>query len=277
MTTNPETAGNAATAGGGAPATDPLEGAGPACSGFAGQVALVTGGTRGIGLGIAQEVVARGGRVVVTARKPAELEAVVRQLGPDVAVAARGSADDEAHQAEAVALALDRFGRLDHLVNNAAVNPQYGPLMDADLTAIRKIFEVNVTAVLGWTQQAWRGYLGEHGGTVLNVASVGGLRAGSPIGAYNASKAALIHLTRQLASELGPKVRVNAIAPAVVKTDFAKALYEGREDEVAAAYPLKRLGVPADTAKAAAFLMSADASWITGETLVVDGGVTIGR
>ena len=243
---------------------------------FEGRVALVTGGTRGIGLGIAQELVARGARVVVTARKEDELAAVVAELGEDVAVAARGSADDEAHQAAAVALAHERFGRLDHLVNNAAVNPQYGPLVEADLSAVRKVFEVNVTAVLGWTQQAWRAGLSE-GGSILNVASVGGLRAGAPIGAYNASKAALIHLTRQLGVELGPKVRVNAIAPAVVKTTFAKALYEGREEEVAADYPLKRLGVPADTAKAAAFLLSDDASWITGETLVVDGGVTLGR
>jgi 3-oxoacyl-[acyl-carrier protein] reductase len=171
---------------------------------------------------------------------------------------------------------VERFGRLDHLVNNAAVNPQYGPLMEADLAAVRKIFDVNVTAVLGWTQQAWRAGMREHGGSVLNVASVGGIRAGAPIGAYNASKAGLIHLTRQLGVELGPKVRVNAIAPAVVKTTFAKALYEGREDEVAETYPLKRLGVPADTAKAAVFLLSDDASWITGETLVVDGGVSLG-
>ena len=243
---------------------------------FEGRVALITGGTRGIGLGIAQEIVARGGRVVITARKPDELAAVVAELGEEVAATARGSADDEEHQAEAVAFAYEQFGRLDHLVNNAAVNPQYGPLVDADLSAVRKVFEVNVTAVLGWTQQAWRAGLRE-GGSILNVASVGGLRAGSPIGAYNASKAALIHLTRQLAVELGPKVRVNAIAPAVVKTHFAKALYEGREEEVAQDYPLKRLGVPADTAKAAAFLLSDDASWITGETLVVDGGVTLGR
>jgi NAD(P)-dependent dehydrogenase (short-subunit alcohol dehydrogenase family) len=244
---------------------------------FEGHVALITGGTRGIGLGIAQELVARGARVVVTARKPEELEKVVADLGQDVAASARGSADDEAHQAEAVALALERFGRLDHLINNAAVNPQYGPLVDADLSAVRKVMEVNVTAVLGWTQQAWRAALREHGGSILNVASVGGFRAGAPIGAYNASKAALIHLTRQLGVELGPTVRVNAIAPAVVKTTFAKALYEGREDEVAQAYPLKRLGVPEDTAKAAAFLLSDDASWITGETLVVDGGVTLGH
>src|SRR6059058_2753236 len=134
---------------------------------FDGRVALITGGTRGIGLGIAQEIVARGGRVVVTARKPDELDAVVAELGPDVAAAARGSADDEAHQAEAVALAIERFGRLDHLVNNAAVNPQYGPLVDADLSAVRKVFEVNVTSVLGWTQQAWRAGL-KDGGSILN-------------------------------------------------------------------------------------------------------------
>jgi NAD(P)-dependent dehydrogenase (short-subunit alcohol dehydrogenase family) len=116
----------------------------------------------------------------------------------------------------------------------------------------------------------------EHGGSILNVASVGGLRSGSPIGAYNASKAALIHLTRQLATEMGPAVRVNAIAPAVVKTKFARALYEGREDEVASHYPLKRLGRPEDTAKLAAFLLSDDASWITGETVTIDGGITVG-
>lgn len=246
---------------------------------FAGRTALITGGTRGIGLGIAQELVDRGASVVITARKPDELEAAVTALDPDGtgrAVSARGSADDEAHQAEAVALAVERFGRLDCLVANAAVNPQYGPLMDADLDAVRKVFEVNVTAVLGWVQQGWRQSMQEHGGSVLAVASVGGIRSGAPIGAYNASKAAVIHLVRQLGAEMGPAVRVNAIAPAVVKTKFASALYEGREDEVAAAYPLKRLGVPEDTAKAAAFLLSDDASWITGETLVVDGGVTIG-
>jgi NAD(P)-dependent dehydrogenase (short-subunit alcohol dehydrogenase family) len=247
---------------------------GPMSNDFEGRVALITGATRGIGFGIAQELVSRGARVVITARKPDELEQAVKELGSDVAVAARGSADDEQHQADAVALALERFGRLDHLVNNAAVNPQYGPLMDAELAAVRKVFDVNVTAVLGWTQHAVKAGLTT---SILNVASVGGIRAGSPIGAYNASKAALIHLTRQLGVELGPTLRVNAIAPAVVKTHFAKALYEGREDEVAQAYPLKRLGTPTDTAKAAAFLLSDDAGWITGETLVVDGGVTLGH
>jgi 3-oxoacyl-[acyl-carrier protein] reductase len=251
----------------------------PAMDDFTGKAALVTGATRGIGLGIAQEIVDRGGSVCITARKPDELEEAVRTLDPDGtgrAVSARGSADDAEHQQAAVAQTIEAFGRLDFLVNNAAVNPQYGPLMEADLGAVRKVFEVNVVAILAWTQQAWHAWLKDNGGAIINVASVGGLRAGSPIGAYNASKAAVIHLTRQLAVELGPRVRVNGIAPAVVKTKFARALYEGREDEVASHYPLKRLGVPEDTAKLAAFLLSDDASWITGETVTIDGGVTVG-
>lgn len=251
----------------------------PPMDDFTGRVALVTGATRGIGYGIAAEIVARGGSVCITARKQDELEEAVRSLdanGSGRAIAAQGGADDPAHQEAAVRATIESFGRLDYLVNNAAVNPQYGPLMEADLGAVRKVFEVNVVAILAWTQQAWRAWLQEHGGAVLNVASVGGLRAGSPIGAYNASKAAVIHLTRQLAVELGPNVRVNGIAPAVVKTKFARALYEGREDEVAAHYPLKRLGVPEDTAKLAGFLLSDDASWITGETVTIDGGVTVG-
>jgi NAD(P)-dependent dehydrogenase (short-subunit alcohol dehydrogenase family) len=246
---------------------------------FTGTTALITGATRGIGFGIAQELVARGGSVCITARKPDEIEQAIEALDPEGAgraIAARGSADDEEHQQAAVDLVMETFGRLDFLVNNAAVNPQYGPLMDADLGAVRKVFEVNVVSILAWTQKAWKAWLGGNGGAVLNVASVGGLRAGSPIGAYNASKAAVIHLTRQLGAELGPTVRVNGIAPAVVKTKFARALYENREDEVASRYPLKRLGTPEDTAKLAAFLLSDDSSWITGETVVIDGGVTLG-
>jgi NAD(P)-dependent dehydrogenase (short-subunit alcohol dehydrogenase family) len=248
-------------------------------SDFTGRVALITGGTRGIGFGIAQEIVARGGSVCITARKPDELEEAVRTLDPDGtgrAIAARGSADDEAHQAEAVGQAVSQLGRLDFLVNNAAVNPYFGPTIDADLGAVRKILEVNVTAVLGWTQQAWRAWLKDNGGAVVNIASVGGQRAGGPLGAYGTSKAALIHLTKQLASELAPKVRVNAIAPAVVKTKFARALYENNEEAVAASYPLKRLGTPEDTAKLATFLLSEDSSWITGVTVTIDGGGTLG-
>jgi 3-oxoacyl-[acyl-carrier protein] reductase len=246
-------------------------------SGFDGKAAIVTGATRGIGFGIAKELVSRGAKVCITARKPDELERAVAELDPDgkgVAIAARGSADNAEHQQAAIDATLEAFGRLDCLVNNAAVNPQFGPLVDADLGAVRKIFEVNVVATLAWVQLAWSRWQRDNGGAVLNVASVGGVVPGPFIGAYNASKAALIHLTRQLASELGPAVRINGIAPAVVKTDFARALYENDEQGLAQRYPTKRLGTPEDTAKLAAFLLSDDASWITGETVVIDGGIT---
>jgi 3-oxoacyl-[acyl-carrier protein] reductase len=217
---------------------------------FSGRSAIVTGATRGIGFGIASEIVARGGSVCITARKPDELERAIAELDPNGtgrAIAARGSADDAEHQQAAVAATMAAYGRIDYLVNNAAVNPHFGPLVDADPAAVRKIFEVNVVATLVWTQLVHRAWQQDNGGAILNVASVGGVVAGPFIGAYNSSKAALIHLTKQLAQELGPATRVNGIAPAVVKTDFAKALYENNEEAVAARYPMKRLGVPDDT------------------------------
>ncbi len=160
-------------------------------------------------------------------------------------------------------------------MNNTGINPVYGPLMEVDLGAARKIIDVNSVAALAWVQAAHRAWLGEHGGAVVNVASVAGLGPAPGIDVYGASKAMLISLTESLAVELGPGIRVNAVAPAVVKTRFATALYEGREEEVAASYPLKRLGVPEDVGSAVAFLLSDEASWITGQTLVLDGGVTL--
>lgn len=243
----------------------------------AGKVALLTGASRGIGLGIARELIRSGAMVAVTARKPDPLEDAVRDLGGAAgrAIGIPGNSGDPEHRRDAVAEVIERFGSLDLLVNNAGINPQYGPLVDADLGAVSKIMEVNVVAPLGWVQEAWHQWMAGHGGAVLNVASVGGIRAGAPIGAYNASKAALIHLTRQLAIELAPSVRVNGIAPAVVKTQFSRALYEGREDEVAETYPLARLGRTEDTAALARFLLSEEASWITGQTMVIDGGISI--
>jgi NAD(P)-dependent dehydrogenase (short-subunit alcohol dehydrogenase family) len=244
---------------------------------FAGRTAIITGSTKGIGFGIASELVSRGANVCITARKPAELDQAVATLDPDNAgraIAARGSADDSEHQVATIAATMAAFGRIDYVVNNAAVNPHFGALIDAEPAAVRKIFEVNVIAALTWTQLAHRAWMGEHGGAVLNVASVGGVVVGPFIGAYNASKAALIHMTKQLAQELGPDIRVNGIAPAVVKTDFARALYEADEYGVASRYPLTRLGVPNDTSKLAAFLLSDDASWITGQTVIIDGGIT---
>ncbi|SDM49047.1 NAD(P)-dependent dehydrogenase, short-chain alcohol dehydrogenase family [Geodermatophilus siccatus] len=238
-----------------------------------GRTALVTGGSRGIGLAIARSLVARGARVVVTGRKPDALAEAVSALGgPEVAVAVAGNAGDAEHRAEAVRTAVDTFGSLEMLVGNVGINPVYGPLVDLSLDGFRKILDTNVVGTLGLVQEAWRAWMAEHGGSVLVVASVAGLKASPMIGGYGVSKAALVNLVTQLAVELGPTVRVNAVAPAVVKTRFAGALYEGREAEVAAQYPVGRLGVPEDVGEAAAYLLGDGAGWVTGQTLVLDGG-----
>jgi len=240
------------------------------------RVAIVTGASRGIGLGIAAELVRQGARVCVTARGQEALDAAVAELGgPDVAIAVPGKSDDAGHQAETVTRNLEAFGSLDMLVNNTGINPVYGPIADVDPVAAAKILAVNVLAPLAWTRRARDAWMGEHGGSIVNVASIAGVRPSPGIGMYGVSKAALIRLTTELAVELGPRIRVNAVAPAIVKTQFATLLYEGREEQVAAAYPLKRLGVPEDIAGAVAFLLSDQASWITGQTLVLDGGVTL--
>ncbi|WP_299955949.1 SDR family oxidoreductase [uncultured Modestobacter sp.] len=242
-------------------------------SSFEGRTALVTGASRGIGLGIAQALVDRGARVVITARKPEALAEAVETLGgPEKAVAVAGNAGDAEHRAEAVRTAIDTFGSLDVLVGNVGINPVFGPLMDAPLEAFRKILDTNVVSSLGLVQEAWKAWMSEHGGSVLIVASVAGLKSSEGIAAYGVSKAALINLTTQLAVELGPKVRVNAVAPAVVKTRFAEALFTGREDELGGQYPVGRLGVPEDIGEAAAYLLSDQAGWVTGQTLVLDGG-----
>jgi len=240
---------------------------------FDGKVAIVTGASRGIGLGIAERLVAEGARVCLTARKQEALDEAVQGLGSDNALAVAGKADDQDHQAEAVQRTLETFGSVDMLVNNTGINPAYGPMIELDHDVARKTFEVNVLSALSWTQRAHAAWMGEHGGAVLNVASMAGLRPAPGIGFYGTTKAALVHLTQELAVELGPDVRVNAVAPAVVKTRFASALYENNEDEVAANYPLKRLGVPSDISGASAFLLSPEASWITGQVLTLDGGV----
>ncbi len=243
---------------------------------FEGKTAIVTGASRGIGLGIAERLVADGARVTITARKQEALdEAVARLGGPDVALAVAGKGDDPRHQDDAIARTLETFGSIDMLVNNTGINPVYGPMIELDLDAARKIFEVNVLSALSWTQKVHKAAMGEHGGAVVNVSSVGGLKPAPGIGFYGSSKAMLNHVTQELAVELGPHIRVNAVAPAVVKTKFATALYEGKEEEVSAAYPLKRLGHPEDIGSVVAFLLSEDAGWLTGQVVVVDGGLTL--
>lgn len=243
---------------------------------FAGKTAIVTGASRGIGLAIAQRLVDDGARVVITARKKDALDAAVEQLGgARQALAVAGRADDPEHQDDAVKQAIATFGSLDFLVNNTGINPVYGPLVELDLAAARKVVEVNCIAAVSWVQQAHRAWMGEHGGAIVNVSSLSSVRTAPGIGFYGATKAMLNSLTELLAVELGQGVRVNGVAPAVVKTRFAAALYEGREDEASRAYPLGRLGVPEDIGSVVAFLLSADAAWITGQTVVIDGGVSL--
>ena len=244
-------------------------------NGLAGKTAIVTGASRGIGFAIAQRLTPEGAHVVITARKADALAEAARALGERATYVA-GRADDAEHQDEVVATALDTFGSADFLVNNTGINPAYGPLMDIEPGIARKIIDVNVIAALSWVQKVRAAWLGEHGGAVVNLASIAGLRPAPGIAMYGVSKAALIHLTEELAWELGPNIRVNAVAPAIVKTDFAKVLYDGREEQVAAPYALKRLGVPDDIGSVVAFLLSDDAGWMTGQTLAVDGGVLLG-
>ncbi|MEP9363715.1 SDR family oxidoreductase [Nocardioides sp. CN2-186] len=243
--------------------------------GLDGKVAIVTGASRGIGLGIAQRLVDEGVKVCLTARKPEALEEAVAALGADNAIAVAGKADDPEHRADAVRRTIETFGSLDLLVNNAGINPVAGPLVEIDLGAARKIVEVNALGALAWVQEAHRAWMAEHGGAIVNISSLSGLKPAPGIAMYGASKAMMISLTESLAVELGPGIRVNAVAPAVVKTQFASLLYEGREAEVSAAYPLKRLGVPEDVAGSVAFLLSDDAGWLTGQTITLDGGVAL--
>ena len=243
-----------------------------------GKTALVTGGSRGIGQAIALAAADAGASVMLSSRNAEGLEtsaAEIRaQLGDragEVAWTVANAGDPE--QAEAcVAATVDRFGAVDILVNNAATNPYYGPIIDIDQGRADKTVRVNQSGYLEWTQAAWRAGMADHGGVVLNIASIGGLTVEGGIGWYNVTKAAVIHLTAQLAGELGPAVRVNAIAPGLVKTQLAKALWEPGEEKIAQRLPSRRLGEPADIANAALFLCSDAASWITGATLVVDGG-----
>lgn len=244
-----------------------------------GKVALVTGASRGIGYATALELArSEAAGVTITSRKSETIEAAAEELAnagiePHRVLALANRADDEESADEAVAATVERFGSLDILVNNAGTNPAAGSLMDVDLGALDKTWAVNMRAPLLWARAAYRAWMEEHGGSIVNVASVAGLRPSPIMGAYNISKAGLIHLTRQLAHELAPKVRVNAVAPAVVRTRLAGMLLEN-EEHTARMHPLGRVGEPEDVARMIVYLASDASSWMTGAIVPVDGGVT---
>jgi len=238
-----------------------------------GKVALVTGASKGIGKAIAASFAAAGAKVMLNSRKLDQLEAAAAEMGGETAVYA-ANAGDIAGAKACVAATVERFGGLDILVNNAATNPYYGFTLGVDEGRFGKTFDVNLRGPLFYCQAAWELAMKETPGVIINIASVGGLRAEGGLGVYNLTKAALIHLTRQLAGELGP-TRVVGIAPGLVQTDFAAYLVDNFGGALAKALPVKRLGEPQDIANLATFLASDLASWITGETYVIDGGAGV--
>jgi NAD(P)-dependent dehydrogenase (short-subunit alcohol dehydrogenase family) len=241
-----------------------------------GRTAIITGGSRGIGLAIAQRLAADGANVVLTARKQENADAAAKEVGGDALGVAAHAVDEDAAK-HCVDLTLERFGSIDILVNNAGTNPAYGPLIEQDHARFTKTFEVNLWAPLLWTSLAVKAWMGEHGGAVVNTASIGGMHQSPYMGMYNATKAALIHVTKQLALELSPRVRVNAICPGVVRTRLAEALWKDHEDALSASTAVGRIGEPPDVAAAVAFLVSDESSWITGDTMVIDGGQVLGN
>ena len=237
-----------------------------------GKVALVTGASRGIGKAIAASFAGAGADVMLSSRKQDALEAAADDIGTaggQTAVFAANAGEPD-QIAACVAATVARFGRIDILVNNA------GRSIDIDLPRFDKTWQVNYRGPVVWIQEAWQASMAEHGGSVINISSIGGLSVEASIGHYNVTKAALLHLTRTFAADLAPGVRVNAICPGLVKTDMARALWEPAEEQIARRMPLRRLGEPADIANAALFLSSDLASWITGQAIVVDGGALLG-
>lgn len=243
---------------------------------LAGRVALVTGASKGIGKAIAAAFAAEGATVMLVSRKQEGLDAAAAEIAAEVPDARletfAANAGEEDQIAACVDATVERLGALDVLVANAATNPYYGPTIDIDLGAWDKTFRVNLRGVLVWTQLAWRAWMQEHGGRVIYLSSVGGLTPSGALGVYDVTKAAVIHLSKVMAVELGPSVTVNCIAPGLVQTDFAQTLWQHLGEE-----QLARLPQPEDIAAAAVYLAGPGAARTTGHTLVVDAGGVISR
>jgi NAD(P)-dependent dehydrogenase (short-subunit alcohol dehydrogenase family) len=242
------------------------------------KVIAITGASRGIGEAIARACIDNGAKVVLASRKQADLDRVVASLPAEraIAIACHTGKADEVDAM--VGKAVERFGRLDGLVNNAATNPYFGPLIDTQDAAIDKTFEVNVRGYLycvrAFVKQA-RAHDG--GGSIVNIASVAGMRAAPMQGIYGATKAAVISMTQTLAFELGStKIRVNAIAPGLVETKFASAIVQNPmlRDHIVNRTPIARHAQPSEIAGAAVYLLSDASSFTTGSLVVVDGGFT---
>lgn len=240
-----------------------------------GRTAIVTGASRGIGLAAAAALHDAGANVVLTARTEEAAAEAAASVGPR-AMGVGAHVTDEDLARACVDRTVERFGSVDVLVNNAGTNPAYGPVLRQDHGRFAKTLDVNLWGPILWSRLVVDAWMGEHGGSIVNTASIGGMSVGPDLGVYHVSKAALIHLTKQLAIELAPTIRVNAVAPGVVRTRLAEALWKEHEAAVDERTPLGRIGEPADVGAAIAFLASPSASWITGETLVIDGGQMIG-
>jgi NAD(P)-dependent dehydrogenase (short-subunit alcohol dehydrogenase family) len=251
----------------------------PADSRFdlSGRVALVTGASRGIGSAIAEILAEHGADVVLSSRKQADLDTEAERINakyPAKATAIAAHAGRPEELEKLVQATIDQFSRIDILVNNAGTNPYFGPVLGAELSAWDKTFEVNLRGYFILTKLVYDASMESRGGVIVNVASIGGIRPGIGLGVYNITKAGVIMFTRQLAKELGGKVRVNAVAPGLVKTRFAEALWGNQAilDRVLAQNPMGRIGVPDEVASGVLFLVSDAASYVNGEVLVIDGG-----
>ena len=245
------------------------------------KIAVITGGSRGIGLAIAEGYLREGASVVIASRKQDALDAAAADLrqktnGTVLPVAAH-TGDPDAVQ-NLIARVVDEFGRVDILVNNAATNPHFGPLIDADVGQWQKILEVNVLGYFWTSKFAAESMQKTGGGKIINMASIVAFEPGFMMGVYSVTKAAIVMMTKSFAQELAPdNIQVNAIAPGFIKTRFSRALWdnEGINQRITDHTPAGRMGEPEEIVGAAVYLASPESDFMTGQTMIIDGGVSL--